>query len=66
MSTQVLGPQRHRMFATAQTLVYETYGPPDSVLRLQTPELSSVGPHQALVEFLAVRIKPCRRFGALA
>ena len=61
MSGNAIGPERHRLFAAAPALVYETYGPPASVLRLQTPELPPVGPRQALVEFLAVRTQPCCR-----
>ena len=45
------------MYAT-KSLVYESYGPPSEVLKLQTSELPSVGPHEALVEFLAVRRQP--------
>ena len=45
---------RCRLYAT-KSLVYETYGPPTDVLKLQTSELPSVGPDQVLVEFLAVR-----------
>ena len=51
---------RHcRLYAT-KSLVYETYGPPADVLKLQTSELPSVGPDQVLVEFIAVR---CRSWG---
>lgn len=46
-----------RLYAT-NSLIYETYGPPSDVLKLQTRDLPSVGPHQALVEFLAVRRPP--------
>ncbi len=54
LSTKAHALRRCRLYAT-RSLVYETYGPPADVLKLQTSELPSVGPDQVLVEFIAVR-----------
>lgn len=54
----LLTRQFFRQVSSASSLVYESYGPPTDVLQLKTVDLPSVGPHQALVEFLAAPINP--------
>ena len=53
LSTKAHVLRQCRLYAT-RSLVYETYGPPADVLKLQTSELPSVGPDQVLVELIAV------------
>lgn len=50
----------HRSIAT-QALRYHQLGPPEESLRLETVQLPTIGPRDALVEFLAVNTdRTCR------